>query len=93
MACRDPPPHEQHPDAAIKAILKECPNVKAEQLEWWKIDFINFDSIKEFGERWQATGRTCDFLLNNAGSAIGELLRSRCAREERGELVLASKEL
>ncbi|CEH18184.1 Dehydrogenases with different specificities (related to short-chain alcohol dehydrogenases) [Ceraceosorus bombacis] len=77
LVCRDPPPHEQHPNDVIDGILKKHAHVKRENLEWWKVDFTSFDDIKAFGEKWRSSGRVCDVLCNNAGSAMGPFIHTK----------------
>jgi hypothetical protein len=77
LACRAPPPHEPHPDAAIDSILARHRHVKRENLEWWTLDCGDRQSILAFGRRWRESGRTCDILCNNAGSAFGALIHTK----------------
>ncbi|KAK0546134.1 hypothetical protein OC846_005073 [Tilletia horrida] len=66
LACRDPPPHETHPEQCIEQIAAAtgCPK---DRLEWWEVDYTKFRTVHAFGKRWQESGRTCDYLFNNAG--------------------------
>lgn len=66
LACREPPPHEQHPDA----VLEECRTAaldESQTFEWWLCDMANFASVERFAKRWLETGRSVDVLCNNAG--------------------------
>lgn len=80
LACRDPPPHEPHPDQVIKELkemLAESSSKSAEskqpELEYWQIDYSSFKSVKAFAEKWLASGRTLYYLFNNAGLGSGGL--------------------
>ncbi|KAL9937217.1 hypothetical protein V8E36_003626 [Tilletia maclaganii] len=66
LACRDPPPHEPHPDQCIEDIVAKtgCPK---DRLEWWEVDYSKLKTVHAFGKRWQESGRVCDYLFNNAG--------------------------
>jgi NAD(P)-dependent dehydrogenase (short-subunit alcohol dehydrogenase family) len=69
LGCRQPPPHEPHPDG----VIEEC---KAAALgaghdgtvfEWWECDMANLESVEAFAKRWLAKGYALDILANNAG--------------------------
>ncbi|KAE8444285.1 hypothetical protein EG329_000692 [Mollisiaceae sp. DMI_Dod_QoI] len=71
LGCRDPPPHEMHPDAVVQefkaaAISAGHPDTV---IEWWKCDMSSLESVKAFGKRWLKTDRALDILANNAGLA------------------------
>lgn len=69
LACRNPPPHEVHPDTVVeecKTAAKEAGYEKA-TAEWWEIDMADLATVEKFAERWLATGRPIDILCNNAG--------------------------
>lgn len=75
LACRDPPPHEPHPEKVIEDMLRESKGqIKPEQLEWWKVDFSSFDSVQALGQRWLDTGKPLDILCNNAGLSTGKFI-------------------
>lgn len=69
LGCRQPPPHEPHPDA----VVKECKEValaaghQDTKVEWWECDMANLESVETFGKRWLATNLPLDILCNNAG--------------------------
>ncbi|PWN18735.1 NAD(P)-binding protein [Microstroma glucosiphilum] len=67
LACRDPPPYEQHPKDAIADLLARDSSISSEQFEWWEVDFGKLDSVRAFGRKWRQSGRICDVLANNAG--------------------------
>lgn len=71
LACRDPPAHEQHPEATIDEIVKRT-GAKRENLEWWEVDYGSLESVAKFAKRYVDSGRTLDLLFNNAGLAVGE---------------------
>jgi NAD(P)-dependent dehydrogenase (short-subunit alcohol dehydrogenase family) len=69
LGCRQPPPHEMHPDVAVQK-LKEAAVVAGYQnavIEWWECDMSSLKSVEAFGKRWLATSRPLDILANNAG--------------------------
>jgi len=68
LACRNPPPHETHPEA----VVKECQEIAAKEeakstIEWWELDMADFSSVEAFAARWLETKRPIDILCNNAG--------------------------
>jgi NAD(P)-dependent dehydrogenase (short-subunit alcohol dehydrogenase family) len=68
LACRDPPPHETHPEKAIELMLEKSEGeIKREQLEWWEVDYSSLDSVEALGKRWMDSGMVLDYLCNNAG--------------------------
>ncbi|KAK0525787.1 hypothetical protein OC834_005036 [Tilletia horrida] len=73
LACRDPPPHENHPEKCIEDIVAAtgCPK---DRLEWWEVDYSKLKTVHAFGKRWQESGRTCDYLFNNAGLSTSHAL-------------------
>jgi len=69
LACRNPPPHETHPDAVVeecKAAAKKEGYVDTE-IEWWEVDYTKLNTVDALAQRWLATGRPLDILCNNAG--------------------------
>jgi NAD(P)-dependent dehydrogenase (short-subunit alcohol dehydrogenase family) len=69
LACREPPPREQHPTA----VTEECQSLAksagySSEIEWWKVDFADLSSVESFAKRWLDTGRALDVLCNNAGT-------------------------
>ncbi|KDN35409.1 NAD(P)-binding protein [Tilletiaria anomala UBC 951] len=68
IACRDPPPHEDHPEQVIDEFVARSHGIITNQLvEWWKVDFADLASVKALGDRFISSGRTLDLLFNNAG--------------------------
>jgi NAD(P)-dependent dehydrogenase (short-subunit alcohol dehydrogenase family) len=68
LACRDPPPTEQHPTAAVA----ECQRLATSSghdstIEWWEINMADLASADTFAQRWLDTKRPLDILCNNAG--------------------------
>ncbi len=70
LACREPPPHEKHPDAVVDEC-RELAGSADSHIEWWKIDMADFSSVDSFAQKWLDTGRPLDVLCNNAGIAWG----------------------
>lgn len=69
LACRNPPPREQHPDD-VKWHCITTARVAGHmdsQIEWWEIDCASIASVEAFCKRWNDTGRALDILCNNAG--------------------------
>lgn len=46
---------------------------KQPELEYWQIDLTSFKSVKAFAQKWLDSGRTLDYLFNNAGLGSGGL--------------------
>jgi NAD(P)-dependent dehydrogenase (short-subunit alcohol dehydrogenase family) len=68
LACRDPPPTEQHPTAAVA----ECQRLATSSghdstIAWWEINMADLASVDTFAQRWLDTKRPLDILCNNAG--------------------------
>jgi len=73
LACRNPPPHEDHPDKVIEEIRQHLEDSQCgsnPEMEWWEIDYAKMDSVRALGKRWLETGRTLDYLFNNAGLSV-----------------------
>ena len=69
LGCRQPPPHEPHPDAVVEeckaaALAAGHPDIV---VEWWECDMSNLASVDAFGRRWLAKRTPLDILANNAG--------------------------
>jgi NAD(P)-dependent dehydrogenase (short-subunit alcohol dehydrogenase family) len=74
LGCRQPPPHETHPDAVVE-MLKDASLIAGHQgtvIEWWDCDMSSLKSVEAFGNRWVALNQPLDILANNAG--IGGVL-------------------
>ncbi|KAL2815111.1 hypothetical protein BJX63DRAFT_442113 [Aspergillus granulosus] len=68
LACRDPPPTEQHPNAAVAECKELASSASHESIiEWWEIDMADLSSVESFAQRWLATELPLDILCNNAG--------------------------
>jgi NAD(P)-dependent dehydrogenase (short-subunit alcohol dehydrogenase family) len=69
LGCRQPPPHEMHPDAAVEKLKAAALAAGHENtvIEWWKCDMSSLESVEAFGKRWLAKDRPLDILANNAG--------------------------
>jgi NAD(P)-dependent dehydrogenase (short-subunit alcohol dehydrogenase family) len=69
LGCRQPPPHEMHPDAAVEKIKAAAlaAGHKDTVIEWWEVDMGSLESVEAFGKRWLAQDRRLDILANNAG--------------------------
>jgi NAD(P)-dependent dehydrogenase (short-subunit alcohol dehydrogenase family) len=69
MGCRQPPPHEPHPDdvvAECKAAAKAAGHVDT-TIEWWECDMASLTSVEALGKRWLEKDLPLDILANNAG--------------------------
>jgi NAD(P)-dependent dehydrogenase (short-subunit alcohol dehydrogenase family) len=69
LACRNPPPHEIHPEKVVEEC-KEAAKLKGHEksvIEWWELDCTSLNSVDQFANRWIETGRPLDILCNNAG--------------------------
>lgn len=69
LACRpNAPAHELSPEDACREIINRgAGNIDPKQLEVWNLDLSSFKSVEEFGQRWLKSGKTLDYLINNAG--------------------------
>lgn len=69
LACRNPPPTEQHPEDVVLECLGKAREAghKTTTVEWWELDCAKISSIEAFAQRWLDTGRPLDILCNNAG--------------------------
>ena len=69
LGCRNPPPHELHPEDVVKECLVAARSKghKESKFEWWEIDMANLSSVEAFCKRWLDSGRVVDVLCNNAG--------------------------
>ena len=77
LACRNPPPHEDHPEAVIEDFVSKSKGaIQKSQLEWWEVDYGSFDSVGKFGKRWIESGRTLEILCNNAGLNINKYVKT-----------------
>jgi NAD(P)-dependent dehydrogenase (short-subunit alcohol dehydrogenase family) len=75
LGCRQPPPHEPHPDAVVDEC-KAAAMAAGHQdttIEWWECDMGNLSSVEAFGKRWLEKGLPLDILANNAGMAGSQL--------------------
>jgi NAD(P)-dependent dehydrogenase (short-subunit alcohol dehydrogenase family) len=69
LACRNPPPHETHPDK----VVQECKDAAKKKgktpgvIEYWNVDYADLSSVQKLAQRWLDTGRALDILCNNAG--------------------------
>ncbi|KAL4939995.1 hypothetical protein BDV06DRAFT_27338 [Aspergillus oleicola] len=68
LGCREPPPWELHPNAAVE----ECRELAqaaghASRIEWWEVNMADLSSVEAFAQRWLSSGRALDVLCNNAG--------------------------
>lgn len=58
LACREPPPHETHPDKVADECKERAKKAgKVLQVEWWEIDMADLSSVESFAKRWLDTGR------------------------------------
>ncbi len=68
LACRNPPPHETHPEIVVEECLAKAEESKhTSEIEYWPLDMSDLASIEAFAKRWLETGRALDILCNNAG--------------------------
>ncbi|CZR65191.1 uncharacterized protein PAC_15091 [Phialocephala subalpina] len=73
LGCREPPPHEPHPDAVVeelKAAALDAGHLDT-VIEWWSCDMSSLKSVEEFGKRWLEKDQALDILVNNAGLGGG----------------------
>jgi hypothetical protein len=64
LACREPPPHESHPNAVVAECRQRANAAGHEksQIEWWEVNYADLASVKAFAMRWLETGRPLDIL-------------------------------
>jgi len=69
IGCRQPPPHEMHPDAAVEKLQAAALAAGHGNavIEWWECDMSSFESVEAFGQRWLARDLPLHILANNAG--------------------------
>lgn len=69
LACRQPPPHEPHPDTVKDECRKRATDAGFSDatIEWWELDCAKLASVETFCQRWLDSGRVLDILCNNAG--------------------------
>jgi NAD(P)-dependent dehydrogenase (short-subunit alcohol dehydrogenase family) len=69
LGCRQPPPHEKHPDVTVADCIASARAAGHESstIEWWPCDMADLSTVEAFGNRWLSTGHTLDILANNAG--------------------------
>jgi NAD(P)-dependent dehydrogenase (short-subunit alcohol dehydrogenase family) len=69
LGCREPPPHEKHPDVTVvdcRAAAEAAGHISS-TIEWWHCDMADLATVEAFANRWLATGHALDILANNAG--------------------------
>jgi len=64
LACRQPPPHEQHPDVVVRECLgrAKAAGKQGSKVEWWEVDYTDLESVEAFARRWLESGRVLDVL-------------------------------
>lgn len=69
LGCRQPPPHEVHPDATVAECVTaaRAAGHASSKIEWWPCDMSDLSTVEAFARRWLSTGRALDVLANNAG--------------------------
>ncbi|KAL9053813.1 MAG: hypothetical protein Q9162_004532 [Coniocarpon cinnabarinum] len=69
LACRNPPPHETHPEDVVSECLiaARSRGIKESLFEWWEVDFARLSSVEALAKKWLDSGRVLDVLCNNAG--------------------------
>jgi short-subunit dehydrogenase len=68
LACRNPPPTENHPDSVVAECVIEAKKFDHKStIEWWIFDGADLETVEAFAQRWLQTGRPLDILCNNAG--------------------------
>jgi hypothetical protein len=79
LGCRQPPPHELHPDVVIEELKSAALSAGHQDtvLEWWDCDMGSLKSVQSFAQRWLAEDRPLDILVNNAGMSgvLGDKVR------------------
>lgn len=65
---------------ALKQEIIDSVNDHNAEIEVWKLDVSDFSSVREFVEKWKATGRSLHVLINNAGifNMSGKKDRLKC---------------
>jgi hypothetical protein len=87
LGCRQPPPHEMHPDAAVQEMQAAALAAGHDKtvVEWWECDMSSLNSVETFGQRWLAKGLPLDILANNAG--MGGVSEKVCFTSDGFEVV------
>ncbi|KAG0645470.1 Retinol dehydrogenase 13 [Hyphodiscus hymeniophilus] len=69
LGCRQPPPHEMHPDVAVEEYKAAALAAGHEGtvIQWWEVDMGSLESVEAFAKRWLAKECALDILANNAG--------------------------
>lgn len=68
LACRDPPPTENHPDSVVAECANEAKKFSHQStFEWWNFNGADLSSVESFAKRWLDTERPLEILCNNAG--------------------------
>ncbi|KAK7511425.1 hypothetical protein IWZ03DRAFT_362810 [Phyllosticta citriasiana] len=69
LACREPRPTEEHPESVAATCIQTARDAGHEksEVEYWKIDMADLETVDNFAQRWLDTGRPLDILCNNAG--------------------------
>ena len=64
LACRQPPSHENHPEAVVAECRQRANAAGHEksQIEWWEVNYADLTSVQAFTKRWLETGRPLDIL-------------------------------
>ncbi|KAL4971427.1 hypothetical protein BDW66DRAFT_146156 [Aspergillus desertorum] len=72
LGCREPPPRETHPAAAVEECQKlaRTNGHTGSVIEWWEVDMADLRTVDAFAQRWLETGRALDILCNNAGMGL-----------------------
>jgi hypothetical protein len=62
LGCRQPPPHEPHPDLVVKEFKATALASGHHDtiIEWWECDMGHLFSVEAFGKRWLAKGLPLD---------------------------------
>lgn len=82
LGCRQPPPHEKHPDVTVADCIAAARSAghESSKIECWPCDMADLSTVEAFAKRWLSTGHVLDILANNAGmgkTASGKLTKTK----------------
>lgn len=82
LGCREPPPHETHPDVTVADCIAsaQAAGHESSTIDSWPCDMANLSTVEAFADRWLSTGHPLDILANNAGlgkTASGKLTKTK----------------
>ncbi len=87
LACRDPPSHEKHPEQVMKDFVERSKGqIKADQLEWWQVEFADLSSVVALGKRLIDSGRVLDYHCANAGINVLKYAKTKDGHDITGQV-------